>query len=108
MTRRSFVGTAGLMAAGAFLSNAQERRERGTRRASGGALHPLNGGRIGDKPAIKITDIQTFLIGADNRNWLYVKVLTDQGLYGIGEAYSAGPDEATVKVIEDFKTWLVG
>jgi galactonate dehydratase len=35
-------------------------------------------------------------------------VLTDQGLFGIGEAYSAGPDEATLKVIEDFKTWLTG
>lgn len=71
-------------------------------------LQPLDGGKIGNTPAIKITDIKTFLIGAGGRNWLYVKVLTDQGLYGIGEAYSAGPDEATVKVIEDFKTWLVG
>lgn len=71
-------------------------------------LQPLNGGRIGNMPAIKITDIKTFLVGAGGRNWVYVKVLTDQGIHGIGEAYSAGPDEATVKVIEDFKTWLVG
>src|SRR4029453_16975754 len=40
--------------------------------------------------------------------WGVVKGLMDQGNYGIGEAYSAGPDEATVKVIEDFKRWLVG
>jgi galactonate dehydratase len=57
---------------------------------------------------MKITDIKTFLVGAGGRNWLYVKILTDQGVYGIGEAYSAGPDEATVKVIEDFKLWLTG
>ena len=57
---------------------------------------------------MKITDIKTFLVGAGGRNWVYVKILTDQGIYGIGEAYSAGPDEATVKVIEDFKLWLVG
>jgi galactonate dehydratase len=44
---------------------------------------------------MKITDIKTFLVGAGGRNWVYVKVLTDQGIYGIGEAYSAGPDEAT-------------
>jgi len=87
-------------------------------------------GPMGDKPAIKITDIKTFLVGTaggreggepeqnedgtysiasiGTRNWLYVKVETDQGINGIGEAYSVGPDEATVKVIEDFKYWLVG
>jgi galactonate dehydratase len=57
---------------------------------------------------MKITDIKTFLVGGGGRNWVYVKILTDQGIFGIGEAYSAGPDEATIKVIEDFKIWLVG
>src|SRR3954468_21242117 len=73
-----------------------------------GGLQPLNGGKIGNTPAMKITDIKTFLVGAGGRNWVYVKILTDQGIFGIGEAYSAGPDEATVKVIEDFKSWLIG
>ena len=73
-----------------------------------GGLQPLDGGKIGNTPPMKITDIKTFLVGAGGRNWVYVKVLTDQGLHGIGEAYSTGPDEATVKVIEDFKTWLIG
>lgn len=73
-----------------------------------GGLQPLDGGKIGNMPAMKITDIRTFVVGAGGRNWLYVKVMTDQGIHGIGEAYSAGPDEATVKVIDDFKSWLVG
>jgi galactonate dehydratase len=60
------------------------------------------------KPAIKITDIKTFLVGVGSRNLVFVKVETDAGLHGIGEAYSAGPDEATVAVINDFKRWLVG
>jgi galactonate dehydratase len=64
--------------------------------------------RMGNSPAIKITGIRTFLVWAGSRNWLYVKVETDQGIAGIGEAYSVGPDEATVKVIEDFNPWLVG
>ncbi len=63
---------------------------------------------MGDKPAIEITDIKTFLVWSGGRNWVYVKVETDQGISGIGEAYSVGPDEATVKVIEDYKLWLVG
>lgn len=64
--------------------------------------------RMGDKPAIKITDVKTFLVWNGGRNWVYVKVETDQGISGIGEAYSVGPDEATVKVIEDYKLWLEG
>ncbi len=63
---------------------------------------------MGDQPALKITDIKTFLVGTGSRNWIYVKIETDQGISGIGEAYSVGPDEATVKVIEDYKLWLVG
>jgi len=60
------------------------------------------------RPAIKITDIKSYLVGVGGRNLVFVKVETDQGIHGIGEAYSCGPDEATVKVIEDFKRWLVG
>jgi galactonate dehydratase len=63
---------------------------------------------VGTRPAIKITDIKTFLVGAGNRNLVFVKVETDQGLTGVGEAYSCGPDEATVAVISDFKRWLTG
>src|SRR5581483_3505183 len=112
MRRRLFLKNVGFVAAAPFLGIAQE--EGGGRGGmtkgsiAKGGLQPIDGGRIGNTPAMKITDIKTFLVGAGGRNWVYVKVLTDQGIFGIGEAYSAGPDEATVKVIEDFKTWLIG
>ncbi|MCI0421626.1 MAG: galactonate dehydratase [Acidobacteria bacterium] len=64
--------------------------------------------RVGSRPAIKITDIKTYLAGVGGRNLLFVKVETDEGIHGIGEAYSCGPDEGTVAVINDFKRWLVG
>ena len=112
MKRRLFLKNVGLLAAAPFLAAAQQAGggRGGMTRGSitAGGLQPLDGGKIGNTPAMKITDIKTFLVGAGGRNWVYVKVLTDQGIYGIGEAYSAGPDEATVKVIEDFKTWLIG
>jgi galactonate dehydratase len=57
---------------------------------------------------MKITRIETFLVHPDHRNLVFVKVHTDEDLYGIGEAYSAGPDEATVAVIADFESWLIG
>jgi len=68
----------------------------------------LQAAQTGTRPNLKITDIQVFPTSVGNRNLIFVKVLTDQGIHGIGEAYSCGPDEATVKVIEDFKTWLIG
>jgi galactonate dehydratase len=118
MNRRKFLLTGGVLATTPLLGRAQQGAD-AERRGAGGfprgpiggpeeGLQPLEGGKIGNTPPLKITDVQTFLVGAGNRNWIYVKVLTDQGIHGIGEAYSAGPDEATVKVIEDFKTWLVG
>jgi galactonate dehydratase len=64
--------------------------------------------RYSGKPALKITDIQAFLVGLGGRNLCFVKVLTDGGIHGFGEAYSVGPDEATVATIRDFKSWLVG
>jgi galactonate dehydratase len=63
--------------------------------------------RYTGKPELKITDVQAFLVNA-GRNYVYVKVSTDQGIHGWGEAYSAGPDQATVAMILDFKEWLVG
>jgi galactonate dehydratase len=63
--------------------------------------------RYTGKPELRITDVQPFLVNA-GRTLVYVKVSTDQGIYGWGEAYSCGPDAATVATIRDFREWLVG
>jgi galactonate dehydratase len=39
---------------------------------------------------------------------IVVRVHTDEGITGIGEAYSAGPNLGVVEVIRDFESWLVG
>lgn len=57
---------------------------------------------------MKITKIDTFLVNMGHRNIPYVKVYTDEGIYGVGEAYSCGPDKATIEVIRDFEEWLIG
>ena len=57
---------------------------------------------------MKITSIETFLVNMGHRNIPYVRVHTDEGIYGVGEAYSCGPDKATVECIRDFESWLVG
>jgi galactonate dehydratase len=57
---------------------------------------------------MKITKIETFLVRPGSRNYVFVRVHTDEGLYGVGEAYSAGPDDAVAAVIHDFEEWLIG
>ncbi len=57
---------------------------------------------------MKITKIDTHLVNMGNRNIPFVQVHTDEGIYGVGEAYSCGPDKATVEAIRDFEGWLIG
>jgi galactonate dehydratase len=57
---------------------------------------------------VKITSMETYLTRLGSRNVPFVRVLTDDGIHGVGEAYSVGPDRATVKAIADLSEWLVG
>ena len=50
---------------------------------------------------MKITAIKTFLGSFGNRSRGLIKVETDEGLYGWGEAYSIGPDRS-VEPIADY------
>jgi len=58
---------------------------------------------------MKITDLKTLVVNAVMRNWVFVKVETDQpGLYGWGEATLEWKTRAVVGCIEDFKPMVVG
>ena len=57
---------------------------------------------------MKITAVETYLAKIGIQNRPHVRVLTDEGIYGIGEAYPCGPDLATVKTIHYFGEWLAG
>ena len=57
---------------------------------------------------MKITDLKVYVTSPGRRNWVYVRIETDEGIHGIGEAYSVGPDLAVVKTIEYFRDWLIG
>jgi galactonate dehydratase len=53
---------------------------------------------------LRITQIETYLVGAGWKNWLFVRVVTDEGLYGVGEATLNGfgrTCEAAVHELED-------
>jgi galactonate dehydratase len=58
---------------------------------------------------MKITGIETLVCHARMRNWIFVKVLTDQpGLWGWGEATLEWHTRGVVGTIEDLATLLVG
>jgi galactonate dehydratase len=59
---------------------------------------------------IKITAIKTFLVNpGTSKNWLFVKVETDSGLYGWGEAYTQLDRDRVVEVhIQQLGRYLIG
>ena len=57
---------------------------------------------------MKITAIDTVVVHAEMRNWVFVKLSTDEGLVGWGESTVEWKTRAVVGCIEDYRTLLVG
>lgn len=58
---------------------------------------------------MKITAIETVVVNAIHRNWIFVKVVTDQpGLHGWGEATLEWKTRAVTATVEDLKPFLIG
>ena len=57
---------------------------------------------------MKITDLRVFRTEGAHSNWTFVKLYTDSGLTGVGEASLERFDEVVVKALESFKDFLVG
>jgi galactonate dehydratase len=62
-----------------------------------------------DGPPIRITAVEPTVVNAEMRNWIMVKVRTDQdGLYGWGEASLNWKTRAVVGALEDLAPLLIG
>lgn len=57
---------------------------------------------------MKITNIETYPVWGGHRNFLFVVVDTDEGIYGVGEAGITGRELAVVGAIEHLKPLLIG
>lgn len=57
---------------------------------------------------MKIRDITCYPVWGGHRNFLFVVVDTDEGIYGVGESGLTGRELAVVGAIEHFKTLLIG
>ena len=66
---------------------------------------------------MKITEIKLFYINPGIRtsfgtgwsaNYLLIKIFTDEGIYGVGEAFRTGKDKATEGALAEYARWFVG
>src|SRR5579872_5132316 len=57
---------------------------------------------------MRIEFIKTVLIYAKTRNWLIVKITTDDGIVGIGEATLEGRSETVATAISEMSRFLIG
>lgn len=57
---------------------------------------------------MKITNIETYPVWGGHRNFYFVVVDTDEGIYGVGEAGITGRELAITGAIEHFKPILIG
>jgi galactonate dehydratase len=59
---------------------------------------------------MKITDVKTFLIHPGlSKNWLFIKVETDEGIHGWGEAYTQADRDRSIEItVQQLRRYLIG
>jgi galactonate dehydratase len=57
---------------------------------------------------MKITSVETFTVGAGWKNWLFVRVHTDQDLYGVGEGTLNGFIRTTEAAVRELEHLVIG
>ena len=57
---------------------------------------------------MKIIKVETYAVGAGWKNWLFVKVCTDSGVYGISEATINGFIATTETAVHELSHFVIG
>ena len=57
---------------------------------------------------MKITDYKTYAVSAGYSDFIFVKVFTDEGIYGIGEATIEWKTHAVLGAFEDLRPYVIG
>jgi galactonate dehydratase len=59
---------------------------------------------------MRVTDVKTFLVHPGRgKNWLFVKVETDEGIHGWGEAYTQSDRDRAIEIfVHEMKRYLIG
>src|SRR5260370_18468305 len=82
---------------------------RGDHRRAAGAKIRVNAGRALRRNALKITNIRSIVVNAEMRNWIFVRVETDQaGLFGWGEATLEWKTRSVAAAVGDLAPLVIG
>lgn len=57
---------------------------------------------------MKITDVNTYIVGNPWKNWVFTRVDTDEGIHGIGEATLNGFAKTVETAIHELKRFVIG
>ena len=57
---------------------------------------------------MKVTDVKIFTVDCFRTNWVFIKVYTDEGIDGVGEATLEYKEKALWGAVEHIKEYLVG
>lgn len=57
---------------------------------------------------MKVIDIKPFVVDCFRTNWVFIKVYTDEGIDGVGEATLEYKEKALLGAVEHIKEYLVG
>ena len=57
---------------------------------------------------MRVSDVKIFLVGGSWRNWLVVKLETDSGIHGVGEATLEGKSKTVEAAVKELSRNLVG
>ncbi|HXF60384.1 MAG TPA: mandelate racemase/muconate lactonizing enzyme family protein [Caldilineaceae bacterium] len=57
---------------------------------------------------MKITDLKTFIVGNPWKNWVFVKLYTDEGITGLGEATGGLATKPNVGDLEELRRHVIG
>ncbi len=57
---------------------------------------------------LKITGVKTFVVNVGSVNWVFCKILTDQGLTGLGEGSVTSKEATVAQAIQEHERFLVG
>src|ERR1700761_542898 len=57
---------------------------------------------------MRIVNIETFLVGNPWKNWLFVRIVTDEGIYGIGEGSLGHLSKTVETAVHEMKPFVIG
>ena len=57
---------------------------------------------------MKLTDIQTFIVGNPWKNWVFIKLHTDEGIHGVGEATAHRKAKTIEAALIEYRRYFLG